>query len=301
MLDVPGGQKKYELDSTLVGGACKLLVTGGAQPELSSQVILTGGGGQDNTLGASYAGAPDQDLGYERLGRLLLYTYTQVHQNPATREDLISILALNAQELAIDEWGVPFIDMQERVRRTFAEYGFGRSKDYEQNSATEINSSILDNAPRNLIAVGKRYSQAIEGTSSSCTDEDFFILNERVTIGDTVHFEVTSTLSSGPIFEVRFYQENSCHFDNEQCSILRQEYPEPTPDGSTVYGGDPPGPKQSGDFFWKAVSTGGGVPGGGSAYRRVFVGVRLFANSCNAPYELVVDIKRTGSLADPYP
>ena len=186
-----------------------------------------------------------------------------------------------------------------RVRRSFAEYGFGRAKEFEQNGPQQVSESFLDNAPRNLIAAGKRYSRAIEGVLDGCNDQDFFVLNERITIGDEIAFSISG--NSAPV-EVRFYQAGSCDFASKQCAITRQEYPVPTPDGSTVYGGDPQQPPSDGTFIWKSTSTGGTGGGGFTTYRRVFVGVRIFGNtSCSEPYTLTVDLKRTSSTADPYP
>jgi hypothetical protein len=302
LASVPGDplQTKSELDSTLVGGACKLMTAGGLQPTLPSGTFVTGGDAMRNTLGASATGVPDTALGYQRLGELLLYTYTKAHLNPATREDFIDTLALNANLLAIGNWGVPFIDMDERVRESFAEYGFGRSTEFEPNSPQNINDSILANFPKNLIAAGKRYSRPIEGELDDCDDEDFFVLNERITIGDKITFDVQVT-QPGALAEVRFYQADSCDFDSEQCSTQRQEYPIPAPDGSTVYGGDPPQPVANGTFTWQSLSS-GGVGGGGSTYRTVFVGIKLFPGTgCSASYKLEVQLLRTSATQDPYP
>ena len=71
----------YEVNSTLFGGVCKLMVTGGPNPVLGEAIKETGGGEQTDALAP---GVGNEALSAERVGQLLVETFTNTKQYPQT-------------------------------------------------------------------------------------------------------------------------------------------------------------------------------------------------------------------------
>ncbi|MCA9592800.1 MAG: hypothetical protein KC776_05800 [Myxococcales bacterium] len=283
------GLDTYEANSTLLGGVCKLLVTGGFNPQLPTSEVETFALG--TPLGQpSTGGGADWDVGHDRLAQLLLYTWTEAKSTPPTLHDLIDIMAADTEQLSKTE-GWNFTASRERIRRTFAQYGFGRGQEQTGSHNAQDVSKLGGNAAMNLIGVGRRYGRVITG--SVCTgEEDFFAVNERAAAGDTLHYNISG--SGGSKFEVRLYREGPCAFEEgvpKNCSKARQLYPQPDSTGATPQSNiDNPQPSANVTFI---AGDGPGDPPG-NLYHRWFVGVRLAQaqGSCEDSYDLEVGIVR---------
>jgi hypothetical protein len=287
------GDQPQELNSTLVGGVCKLLVTGGYQPVLGSSLHATYGTGK-SALGQG-AQFNDTDAGYDRLERLLLYTLTEQKGVAASFYDLIDILGANAGSLAQTEWGLAAGSTEERVRGSFAEYGFGRKEEQEPNDSLHIYSggTFVAGAIPNLVAVGTNDAHPISGTLCD-DDQDYLPLNERVKPGDVVHFEFSDTTSK---IEVRFYAEKPCPMPDpntqlDGCALDAEVYPPTTPNGLVPQGF----PVQTKDDFVVPELGNLGLPTG-SPYR-LFAALRINEGDCTTSYTLKVSYKR---LKEIYP
>jgi hypothetical protein len=186
----------HERDSTLFGAVCRLMVTGGPTVAVENTSVkvpaaVTGGGSLHDAL-ASVQGVVDRQLGFARLTRLMMFTFLEAQKPPTSFHDLIEILAVNRKMLATNEWFET--GSEEKQRRTFAEYGFGRGSESESNTAIMV-SQLGDTAAANLIAVGSRFSRPIAGTLCD-KDEDFFVVNETVAPGDE---SPTTSLRPNPL------------------------------------------------------------------------------------------------------
>ncbi len=276
-----GQRKNFEtetdadVNSTLVSGPCKLLITGGTQPQLSNT--------RTNVPQSAVALHEDRLVSYKRLSDLLFYTWLETKAAPTygSYHDLIDILAANEKHLGAGESGA------ERVRRAFAQYGFGRGTEFEPNSVPQINTNAQSRS-RNLLSVGKRHRRAIVGEvcdNGNDKDEDVFLLNERVAPGDFISFPLIDTAA----FDVRFWRENACGFDDKYCTYQRQVFPEPVVD---VVPGTATSPDSVDTSFTFPKGPGGAVNPGGNKWRPVYVGVRRKSGPCNQTYALDVEIQR---------
>jgi hypothetical protein len=270
-------KSRYELNSTLFGGVCKLLVTGGPNPVLSEAFKETGGGSYGDAL------APGNlALSAERVGELLVESFTTAKQYPQTFHDLIDVLAMGAGQLAQNRWALSKTATSERVRRAFGEYGFGRgSEETSPHGALQITSAA--HKSENLIATGVSYFREISG-KLCCAEEDFFVLNEEARQGDSVAYEISSPSSAK--IEVRLYDDQPCQFDEptvvKTCALAHQFYPQVNQDGATPQGLEPK-PTATVDFPQK------------SGYRRVYIGLRLkqpASSSGDVEYSLRAAITR---------
>ena len=288
----------YEEDSTLVGGVCRLMVTGGPTVAVSKDVAVTGGGGLHDALAASGTGVVDRQESFKRLTRLLMYTLLEAKNEPTSFHDFIDILAANRKTLSTTE-GWFQSDSEERMRRTFAEYGFGRGVEHEPNDHALV-GQIDHGAAANLIAAGGNYSRPISGNLCS-KEQDFFVVNEKGGVGDQVVYEIAPQGTSGyplpkdpvPEFDIRFYRHKPCSFDEtppKNCALDHQVLPAMSFDGST-----PQVAPSKGSFTFPQVSGGGcpNPPNCTSKYYPLFVGVRLKAGPCNAAYTIDLKLKRS--------
>ncbi len=276
----------YEEKSTLVGAVCRLLVTGG-HSWAKTNVAETAGGSPKDAL-YDPVGVPQKDkerVGFERLRRLLLYTLIDSKNHAKTFHDFIEILAGNAKQLAKTEWPATSLEIDEKVRRAFGEYGFGRGSELEPNDPTKLN--LLGNsAAANLIAAGSNFHRPIEGGLCT-TEEDFFVVNEKAAAGDEVDFQAELTGGNAQ-FEVRFYQDKACDFEEGQiqtCAPSRQVYPPLN---------TPPEQALQSDTFTFSIPGGGGctAPCPDPKYRRLFVGIRMKpGGTCKSKYKLTVKYK----------
>ncbi|MBK7583618.1 MAG: hypothetical protein IPI67_25920 [Myxococcales bacterium] len=201
---------------------------------------------------------------------------------------LIDVLAAGAGQLAKNRWFLPQNATSEKVRRAFAEYGFGRgSEGSEAHGHLEIINKQTKS--ENLIATGLTYYRPITG-KLCCSEEDFFVINEEARQGDSVEYEIVPP--KGVKIEVRLYDEQPCPFQEpttiQYCAKDHQLYPPVSgPNYDTPEGFDPPAkaialfPTKSG--FWP-----------------IYVGVRLKqppSTSGNVAYSLTVKIIRgSGSV-----
>ena len=177
-------KSRYEVNSTLFGGVCKLMVTGGPNPVLGNSVKETGGGSSSDALAP---GLGNEALSAERVGELLVETFTNTKQYPQTFHTLIDVLAVGAGQLAQSRWLLPKNATSEKVRRAFAEYGFGRGS---EGSDPHGHLQIIQKKSENLIATGLTYYRPITG-KICCSEEDFFVLNEEARRGtaSTMRFQ----------------------------------------------------------------------------------------------------------------
>lgn len=285
----PGELKQtsdYEVNSTLFGGVCKLMVTGGPNPVLDDTKKETGGGDPDDALAP---GLGNELLSAERVGELLVETFTNTKQYPQTFHTLIDVLAAGAGQLAQSRWLLPKNATSEKVRRAFAEYGFGRGS---EGTAPHGHLQITDKQTKseNLIATGLTYYRPITG-KICCSEEDFFVVNEEARQGDSVEYTISGS-KLGTI-EVRLYDDLPCAFKKEDtviqyCARDHQFYPPVSaPNYDTPETLVPP-PHAEAAFPAKAGA------------RPVYVGVRLKQPplaSGDVPYTLTVNIKRgSGSV-----
>lgn len=221
----------------------------------------------------------DRQLGFARLTRLMKYTFLEAQEHPMSFHDLIEILAVNRKMLASTEWSET--DSEERMRRTFAEYGFGRGTEDEPNNASTV-KQLGPTAAANLVALGSRVSREIGGTACS-GDEDFFVVNETVAPGDEILYSISSSSSPTPELDIRFYGHEPCSFDEglpKTCALDHQIHPPTGSDGSTPQIASPSG------FFVFKGPTGDGCPTpcSSSQYWKMFVGVRLKSGTCTAKF-----------------
>jgi hypothetical protein len=277
----------HEEDSTLVGAVCRMFVTGGHSPVGGSARAVTAGAHFSDALAYSGSGV-DRRAGFARVTRLLLYTLLEAKHHPTSFHDLIDILAANAQTLAASEWGVGYLDYQERVKRAAGQYGFGRGLENESlgNTATKVNP-LGDAAAANLIAAGSNFSRPIAGTLCS-GDEDFFVVNEEAGVGDLIDFAASSNTASVTL-DVRLFRHKACAFDDKDCAKSYQLYPPVDSAGNSPENAPPS------DVFAFAGPSGGscppGVPCSGN-YWKLFAGVRMKPGGpCNSGYKLRVEFK----------
>lgn len=279
----------YEEKSTLVGGPCALLVTGGAALAYND-VALTAGASSKNALFnlSGFDQVTKEHESFLRLHRLLMFTLIESKDSATTFHDFIDVLAGNAKQLAINEWpnSSPY-DHDERVRRSFAEYGFGRGTEQEPNAASKVDL-LGFTAAANLIAAGSNFFRPIEG--ELCTgDEDFFVVNEKAGVGDTIDFLASPITGTGSAqFEVRFFRGKPCDLSEGEpktCASAHQVYPPLN---------TPPEQALPGDSFTFAGPTGGGCapPCVSSKYWPLFVGIRMKpGGTCKSKYKLRVEFK----------
>ncbi|MBK7584487.1 MAG: hypothetical protein IPI67_30320 [Myxococcales bacterium] len=245
----------YEEDSTLVGGPCRMLVTGGPSVVAAGPRAITAGGNTADALAFSSQGV-DRQEGFKRLTRLMLFTLIEAKNHPTSFNDFIDVLAANAQGLALAEWGVGAQNYEEKVKRAFGEYGFGRGLENESlgNTAAKVNLLGVA-AAANLIAAGSNFSRPIAGKLCS-GDEDFFLVNEEAGVGDSIQF---GALASGNAeLEVRFFRHKACPLAEtapKTCAAGYQVYPPVDADGNSPE--TPPPPP-----FVFTGSSGGGCPPG---------------------------------------
>ena len=76
-------------------------VTGGPNPVLGNSVKETGGGSSSDALAP---GLGNEALSAERVGELLVETFTNTKQYPQTFHTLIDVLAVGAGQLAQSHW-----------------------------------------------------------------------------------------------------------------------------------------------------------------------------------------------------
>ncbi|MFO0571761.1 MAG: hypothetical protein U0263_39415, partial [Polyangiaceae bacterium] len=276
----------YERNSTLLGAVCRLLVTGGATVAVDKNRAVTAGGYSSDALAFSSQGI-NRNESFRRLTRLLLLTLIEAKNYPLSFHDFIETLAGNAEALGLNEWGEGNISHEQRVKRAFGEYGFGRGYEDEGlgNSAANVNT-LNAAAAANLIASGANFFRPIEGTL--CTnDEDFFVVNEKAGVGDTIAFTAARTSGTGE-FDVRFFRHKACDFSDKSCAANYQVYPPVDAAGNTPE--SPPLPP----FTFTGLSGGGCPPGApcGGTYWNLFVGIKMKpGGSCKSGYKLQVEFK----------
>lgn len=284
----------YEKDSTLLGAVCRLMVTGGptvAVPKSGSNspAAVTAAGYSTDALATGPYGVVDRQLGFARLTRLLKYTFLDAQAHPTSFHDLINILAVNRKTLASTEWSET--SSEERTRRTFAEYGFGRGDETEPNNASTV-GSLGPTAAANLIALGSKVSREITG-SACAGDEDFFVVNETIAPGDEIHYTISalSNPTPPPEFDIRFYRHEPCSFEEglpKTCALEHQIHPPTGSDGSTPQIAPP-----NSVFAFKGLSGGGCPPlGCAGSYWKMFVGVRLKSGPCKVKYNLSLTFQK---------
>lgn len=163
---------------------------------------------------------------------------------------MIEALATTAEDLAIKnqkahtgrwEDNVPYYHFDDFVRMAFSAFGWGRLVESEGEHGPNAVSALRTAAMLNLIGANETNPEPIEGCVCG-GDQDFFVLNERVRFGDTIHFAVES---NGQIATKIFVKDPCNGFDSEaecggggrtyanpsinslpECKIANQIYPE---------------------------------------------------------------------------
>ncbi|MBI3207163.1 MAG: hypothetical protein HYZ29_36840 [Myxococcales bacterium] len=283
----------YEKDSTLVGGVCRLMVTGGPTVAVDKDIAVTGGGQLGDSLGSVSGVVVDRQAGFQRLTRLLMYTLLEAKNEPTSFHDFVDILAANRKTLSTSA-GWFETNSEERMRRTFAEYGFGRGVEHEPNDYALV-AQIGPGAAANLIAAGANYSRPITGNLCS-KDQDFFVVNEKAGVGDKVEYGISvqgTSKDPAPEFDIRFYRYKPCSFEEtppKNCALDNQVFPAMAFDGTT------PQVAPANDSFAFTPPPGGGCTNGpecAGKYYPLFVGVRLKSGPCNAAYKIDLKLKRS--------
>lgn len=202
------GSGARHANATLLSGVCKLLVTGGHNPDpIYKTWAVTPGSAVTHALGWSTSGGlPDQELGYQRLERLLIETVVSGGLKPsADFHAVIDALAAKAEALNINQkWGMGFGKAGERIRRAFGAYGWGRGEEGEPNEVANMTSG--DAEAKNVVGVGNKYSRTISG-DVCCQEEDFLVLSEKVQGGATLSW----TINKGK-HRVRVFVDEPCSF-----------------------------------------------------------------------------------------
>ena len=228
--------------STLISGACRLLIQGGHNLDpVYRDWAVTPGKDITHSLGWPVAGGPvDEEVAFERFEQLLFATVSGGRVTGASEiPDLIDAMAKHAGELAVSKkWPIPTSQAKDRVYRAFAVMGWGRGKEQEPNQPNDF-AFVLDSsdAARNLIATGAHYSRPITGKAccgeSKDKVQDFFVLDERVQGGTTISWSITkdpnSKIALGPM-RVRIYLDKPCEFPDptatsDSCSLQHQIAP----------------------------------------------------------------------------
>jgi hypothetical protein len=278
-------------DSTLISGPLKLLVTGGKNPTLTDKVVVPGDP-DFPSLGLS-GGQVNRVVAYERLGELLMDAIRSgwVQAN-TTYADFIEALASRAGQLGLG-WGAG-VNFDEKVRRAFDAYGFGRIHEGEPNDFAAI-AQLGDQAAKNAIAVGGGYNRPISGAICD-NDEDFFVLNEKASgrvasqgaNADEIQFSISGL--DGSTYDVRVYQFEPCSFNESpttgSCQHMRRIYP---PADAPIQSPPEQNPPPFSVIFPSSGATGGGQT---LLYRPIFIGVRRFEGNCQSSYSLKAKVIR---------